>query len=220
MSTRALAATPELVEDSDTYISSSQTFGVKAVLPVIDAGANLTVAVGVEMRFETTGSGYIEIVDSDGHRVGILPGRSRALVVALTGNDQTGDPPQAWFFEIMSSPPAATVVDVPGTATADAEVDAAVDNAVNAAVDANASLSVNASFNNAEIEAANDLLAAKYNATAVIVNANAVKQNAAAVKQNANAVKQDLIADDAILLTLRVNEIIAILDGAGLSKTE
>ena len=212
MSTRALAATPELVEDSDTYVSSSQTFGVKAVLPVIDEGTGTTVSVGDEIRFETTGSGYIEIVDSNGHRVGILGGRSRALVVAKTGNNQTGDPPQAWSFRIMSSPPAATVVDIPGTATADAEVDAAVDNAVNAVTNTATASDANGALRS-EVDTA-------VNALGTIINANGVKQNAAAVKQNANAVKQDLIADDVLLLNTAVNAIIAALDGAGLTKTE
>ena len=213
MSTRALAATPELVEDSDTYVSSSQDFGIQAILPVIDEGTGTTMSVGDEIRFETTGVGYIEILDSDGHRVGILPGRSRALVVALTGNNQTGDPPQAWHFEISASAPAATIVDAPATATADAATDAAVDSAV----DFDVSLALSAEATDSPVRGDVDTAV---NAAGVKSNANAVKQNANAVKQNANAVKQDLIADDVILLTVAVNAIIAALDGIGATKTE
>ena len=134
MSTRALAATGELVEDSDTYISSNKTFGIKAILPVVDEGSGTTVSVGDEMRFETTASGFIEIVDSDGHRVGIVPGRSRATVVALTGNAQTGDPPQAWSFKLLNSPPAATIIDVSTKDSGSGGDDATFVTAINAII--------------------------------------------------------------------------------------
>ena len=190
MSTLALAADGEVVEDSDTYVSSALTFPVQVVLPVIDDGAGTTVAVDTEIRFEATASGSIEILNSDKRRVGIVSGRSQAVVVAQTGVDQA-DSPQAWAFQVMLQTPTATVADGP----ADADVDAAVNAVTNTALSAEATDSPL----RADVDTA-------VNALGVIINANAVKQNA-------NAVKQDLIA-------VALNKVIAVLDGAGFTKVE
>ena len=167
MSTLALAADGEVVEDSDTYVSSALTFPVQAILPVIDDGAGDTVAIDTEMRFETTAAGSIEILNSDKRRVGIVPGRSQAIVVARTGVDQN-DSPQAWSFQILPQTPAATVVDGP----------------TDAAVNANTGSALAQEATDSPLRADVDT---SLDAIATIVNANAVKQNA-------NAVKQDLIA--------------------------
>ncbi len=109
MSTRAIATDGELAVAADTYISSALTIPVQLVLPVVNDGSGATVAVDVEMRFETTAGGSIEILDSDGHRVGIVPGRSQAVIVARSGVVQGGD--QAWNFEMLPQTPAATIAD-------------------------------------------------------------------------------------------------------------
>lgn len=165
MSTRALAADGEQVEDSDTYISSALGFGVQAVLPVIDDGAGETVAVDTEMRFEATAAGYIEILDSNGHRVGIVTSRTQAVVVAQTGDAQTGAA-QSWAFQVVLQTPAVTVGDGPADAVTDFDVAVAL------------TAEATDSPDRAETNAA-------LNAAGVKANANAVKQNLIAVALNA-----------------------------------
>jgi hypothetical protein len=115
MATRAIAATGEVVVNTETYVSSALGVNVQVTLPVINAGAGATVAVDAEIRFETTGAGSIEILTNDGRRVGIVPGYSQAIVVAQAGTVQVVD--DTWAFFRSFNSPGAFVIDAPAGGT-------------------------------------------------------------------------------------------------------
>lgn len=99
MATRAIAATGEVVVNTETYVSSALAFDVQLTLPAINAGAGATVAVDTVIRLETTAAGKIEVLTATGRRVGILPGRSQAVLVARTGAVQVE--PDDWNFMVL-----------------------------------------------------------------------------------------------------------------------
>lgn len=105
MTTRALAANLEQIVSTDTYVSSALAFPVQAVLPVINAGAGGTVALDAEIRVEVTGAAPVELITSGGRRVGVVPGRREALVVAKAGVAQSE--PDLWHFELLGNTPSA-----------------------------------------------------------------------------------------------------------------
>lgn len=108
MATRAIAATGEVVVNTETYVSSALAVDVQVALPAVNAGAGATVAVDAEIRFETTGAGKIEILTDKGRRVGVVPPRSQAVVVARTGTAQSED--SDWNFRLLHQTPCAHVV--------------------------------------------------------------------------------------------------------------
>lgn len=103
MSTRALAADKELIVNTDTYVSSALAFPVQAVLPKINDGSAGSVAVDTDIRVEVTSAAPVELVTLLGRRVGIVPGRSQAIVVARTGTVQAE--PDDWNFFIRPNSP-------------------------------------------------------------------------------------------------------------------
>lgn len=118
MATRALAAPtatnqPELVEDDETYVSSAQTAPVRASLPAVDDGSGATVAVGYEIRFEATGGSPIMVETADGRRVGTVPGRGQAVLVAEAGAQESEA--DFWRFMLLAAPPSAAIADANGT---------------------------------------------------------------------------------------------------------
>lgn len=103
MSTQAAEAGDEtLVVAADTYISSDLTEPNVAVLPPVDDGAGVTVAVGTAIRFACTGGSPIVVVTADRRRVGIVPGRGAAVVVAEAGADESET--DFWRFEVLQAP--------------------------------------------------------------------------------------------------------------------
>lgn len=113
MAVRALAADGELVLNTETRVSSALAFGVKCFLPKINDGTSGSVAVDAEIRFETTAGAPIEIVTLGGRRVGIVPSRSQAVVVARTGTVQAEV--DDWNFELQPQTPVAFVAAAGGT---------------------------------------------------------------------------------------------------------
>lgn len=105
MTTRALAANLETVVNTDTYVSSALAFPVQTVLPKIDAGAGATVAVDTAIRVEVTGGSPVELLTFTGRRVGVVPGRREAIVVAKAGTVQ-GEP-DFWHFDLIANSPSA-----------------------------------------------------------------------------------------------------------------
>lgn len=103
MATRALAVNGEQITNTETYVSSALAFSVQAFLPKIDAGAGGTVAVDTDIRIEVTGAAPVELLTQSGRRVGVVPGRSQAIVVARTGTAQ-GEPDDWNFFIRPNSP--------------------------------------------------------------------------------------------------------------------
>lgn len=97
---RALAADGEQITNTENFVSSALTFPVKAFLPAVNAGATTTVAVGDRIEVQSTGSS-IELVTIDGRRVGIVPPRRAAVVVARTGEAQSED--DDWTFTLLPS---------------------------------------------------------------------------------------------------------------------
>lgn len=103
-----------IVEDSDTYVSSSETSPETAVLPEIDDGSSDTVSVGDEIRFECTGGGVLRVETFDGRLVGIVPGRGAAVVVAEAGNQESET--DFWRFQVLANEPADHIADPAETA--------------------------------------------------------------------------------------------------------
>ena len=130
MATLALAdnGLDQTVEDDVTYVSSNRTQVTFASLPEIDDGSGDTVAVGTEIRFEATGGSPIEIKSADGRRVGMVPGRGQAVVVAESGAQESET--DFWRFQVLVQVPAANQ-SISGT-YAQAEIEALRDCLVNA----------------------------------------------------------------------------------------
>ncbi len=81
--------------------SSNLAFQARVYLPKINDGTGGTVAVGKEIRFDNTGTGSIEIVTLVGARVGIVPSRHSACVVARSG--QVQGEADKWVLEPVRS---------------------------------------------------------------------------------------------------------------------
>ena len=88
MAVRALAANNEVVVNNETYVTSNLALQARVYLPKINDGTGATVAVGKEIRFDSLGTGSIEIVTLGGSRVGLVPSRTSACVVARSGQVQ------------------------------------------------------------------------------------------------------------------------------------
>jgi len=101
MAVRALAGTNEVVVNNETYVTSNLAFQARVSLPKINDGTGATVAVGKEIRFDSLGTGSIEIVTLGGSRVGLVPSRTSACVVARSGQVQ-GERDQ-WAMEPVRS---------------------------------------------------------------------------------------------------------------------
>lgn len=100
MSVQTITSTPVLVAATDTYLSSAQTFPVKVQLLTVGQGSDHS--EGDEIRFEATGGSIIEVVDSNGKRVGIVPGEGEAVAVAVADGD-----PGLWRFTVLANSPSA-----------------------------------------------------------------------------------------------------------------
>lgn len=83
--TRALAATGELIEDSELTVTSALAASVKAFLPKIDDGTGITVAAGYTCTISANAVGSVEIVDIFGRRV-VLVASGTTRQVAAFGN--------------------------------------------------------------------------------------------------------------------------------------
>ena len=101
MAVRALAGNNEVVVNNETYVTSNLAFQARVSLPKINDGTGATVAVGKEIRFDSLGTGSIEIVTLGGSRVGLVPSRTSACVVARSGQVQ-GERDQ-WVLEPVRS---------------------------------------------------------------------------------------------------------------------
>jgi hypothetical protein len=97
--TRAIAASGESVTNTENYVSSALTIPVQVYLPVVNAGATTTVAVGDRIEFESTAGGSIEVLTAAGRRVGVVPGYGSAIAVAQQGTVQSAD--DTWTFTPM-----------------------------------------------------------------------------------------------------------------------
>lgn len=115
MSTQSSSTAGEVltVTDSDTYVSSSATGPVTAVLPEVDDGSGDTVAVGYEIRFEATGGSVINVETFDGRLVCRVPGRGAVVVVAEAGAQESED--DFWRWQVLANSPAAAVGNAAGT---------------------------------------------------------------------------------------------------------
>src|SRR5437667_6391047 len=81
MAVRVLAGNNEVVASTETYVSSNLSFHVRVYLPKINDGTGGTIAINKEIRIESLGSASIEVVTLGGSRVGIVPARTKAVVV-------------------------------------------------------------------------------------------------------------------------------------------
>lgn len=94
MSVRAVAAAVEVAVNTDTYVTSNQTFGVVVSLPKINDGTGATVAVGKTLRVESLGGAPISLLTDSGRLVTRVGGRRAVVLVAKTGTVQSE--PDAW----------------------------------------------------------------------------------------------------------------------------
>ena len=119
MAVRAIACNNEVVLNTESYVSSNLPTTVRVYLPTINAGAGGTVAVGKEIRIESLGTGSIEVVTLGGSRVGYVPSRTKAVVVAQAGQAQSE--PDTWAFHALWTPPATFIADPTGGGTVDSQ---------------------------------------------------------------------------------------------------
>jgi len=124
MAVRALAGDNEVVLSTETYVSSNLAARVRVYLPAIKDGTGGTIAVNKEIRIESLGSGSIEVVTLGGSRVGIVPARTKAVVVSHAGQVQSE--PDLWVFHAMWTPPATLIADPSGGATVDSQARTAI----------------------------------------------------------------------------------------------
>lgn len=99
--------------NTDTYLSYAGSAPIEAFAPAVDDGAGATVAVDYEVRVETTGGGSIDLKTADGLLIGVLPGRSQAVLVARAGVQESEQ--DRWNMQLLVNSPAATVADSSGT---------------------------------------------------------------------------------------------------------
>lgn len=105
MATRAIAASGEKIVNTETYVSSALSLPVQVFLPKINDGSSGSVAVDTEIRIETTAGGSVELLTLDGRRVGMVDGRTQAVVVAQSGTAQ-GEADR-WHLRIAPQTPVA-----------------------------------------------------------------------------------------------------------------
>ena len=74
MATVALSSTVNSATDGDTYVSSAQTYPTRVFL-------DSTFDAGDVVRVEATSTGPIEVLDSNGRRIGFVAGESAASFV-------------------------------------------------------------------------------------------------------------------------------------------
>src|SRR5438034_10301362 len=101
MAVRTIAGNNEVIASNETYVTSNLAFHVRVYLPLINDGTGGTVAVGKEIRFDALGTASIEIVTLNGTRVGVVPSRTSACVVARAG--QVQGERDTWVMEPVSS---------------------------------------------------------------------------------------------------------------------
>jgi hypothetical protein len=102
MSTLAVDAVEETIADGTTYVSSAQAYDSKCFL-ASDFDADDRV------RFECTSTGKIEVVTSEGARIGIVGPESSAMAVLRDSGE--------WDFYMLPASPAALVADGSDAAT-------------------------------------------------------------------------------------------------------
>jgi len=119
MAVRVLAGNDEKIASTETYVSSNLAFHVRVYLPKINDGTGGTIAVNKEVRIESLGTGSIEVVTLSGSRVGIVPARTKGVVVSHAGQAQ-GEP-DTWVFHALWTPPATFIADPTGGGTVDTQ---------------------------------------------------------------------------------------------------
>jgi hypothetical protein len=105
MSVRVIAAASEVAANTDTYVSSAQTFGTSVSLPKINDGTGSTVAVGKHIRVESLSGSPINVLTNSGRLVLTVPPRKSAVLVAKAGTVQSE--PDAWESFVQQAAPAA-----------------------------------------------------------------------------------------------------------------
>lgn len=111
MSVRAVAVATENVANTDTLVTSAQTFPVRVYLPKINDGTGSSVAVGKSIRVQALSSGPIEVLTNGGRSVCRITGRRSVVVNALAGTVQSE--PDSWDTTVSSQAPAAFVAAAP-----------------------------------------------------------------------------------------------------------
>jgi hypothetical protein len=111
MSTRAVAAATELAVNTDTYISSAQTFVTNVTLPKVNDGTGSSVAVGKHIRVESTTGAPINVLTNSGRLILTVPGRRSVVLVAKSGTVQ--NEPDSWEAFVQTQTPAAFVAAAP-----------------------------------------------------------------------------------------------------------
>jgi hypothetical protein len=102
MATVALSSTVNSAADGDTYVSSAQTYNTQCFLASDFDDTDV-------VRFEATSTGLIEVLDSDGQRIGIVPAESAAVAyLNASGN---------WRFFVLPAKAGALVADGSDAAT-------------------------------------------------------------------------------------------------------
>jgi len=80
--TRALAATGEVIEDSELSVTSALAVNVKAWLPAVEDGTGTTVATGYQVLVQANAAGDVEVVDTFGRRVHTVQAGEAAILKA------------------------------------------------------------------------------------------------------------------------------------------
>ena len=124
MAVRILAGNNEVIASTETYVSSNLPTSVRVYLPKINDGTGGTIAINKEIRIESLGASSIEVVTLGGSRVGIVPARTKAVVVSQAGQAQ-GEPDR-WVFSRLAAPSATFIADPTGGATIDAQARTAI----------------------------------------------------------------------------------------------
>jgi hypothetical protein len=94
MSVRAVAAASEVAVNTDTYVSSNQTFATEVTLPKINDGTGSSVAVGKTLRVAALNGGPVNLLTNGGRLVARIPGRRSLVVIAKAGTVE--NEPDVW----------------------------------------------------------------------------------------------------------------------------
>lgn len=82
---RALAATGEIIQNTELVVTSALAFDVYCTLPPIDNGAGATVAADYTVTLWANSTGSIRVLDQYGHLLSVVrPGESRSFCAVGT----------------------------------------------------------------------------------------------------------------------------------------